>query len=227
MGQPSKYRGVPKKLWAQVRQGSAQTNPGESPPMSAAPEVAVPPNVFAPQSAVPLPQPTVETPRINSEPALENHIPRNLFNGTLKTLDVMGKNGSFTDPIPGYRLYWFNDPGGTGIRISQAQLSGWSFVGNDEVLLTENMVGNNDLGSQVTKIVDPGVNPPTRAYLMKLPRHIQDAHDAEREQIHQQQEAMLRAGTLGRKPGDKQYSPAEMAGRTNLPPIEIKSNLSR
>ncbi len=222
MGKPSKYAGVPRHLWAQVRENEKQ---------DAMTETNAPSNAFAASSPVATPEivaPQVEAPPTTPRRAApQAAIPRNLFDGTIKTLDVMGKNGSTTDPIPGYRLYWFNDPGGTGIRISQATLSGWEFVDNDDVMLTENLVGNNDLGSHVSKIVNPNVTPPTRAYLMKKPRWLDDQHMAERDQIHQRQEAALRAGTLGRKPEDKQYAPHEMSGHTSLPPIEISSTLSR
>jgi hypothetical protein len=222
MGKPSKYAGIPRALWAQVRENEKQ---------DAMTTTDVPPNAFAASSPVDTPEivePQAPPPKVSPRPAApQAAIPRNLFDGTIKTLDVMGRNGSTTDPIPGYRLSWFNDHGGTGIRISQATLSGWEFVDNDEVMLSENLVGNNDLGSHVSKIVNPNVTPPTRAYLMKKPNWLNDQHMAERDQIHQRQEAALRAGTLGRKPEDKQYAPHEMAGHTSLPPIEISSTLSR
>ena len=95
------------------------------------------------------------------------------------------------------------------------------------MLLTENLVGNNDLGSHVRKVVSPNAVPPTYAYLMKKPNELYAAHQEERENLHRTYEAALRAGTLGRKAGDRQYAPQEMGGRTSLPPIEISTNLSR
>ena len=219
---PNPYKGHPKAEWPAIKASLAAEKQYTEAPM---PDPV--PNSFAAESPVELPPQAPAPPRINSEPEAPTHIPRNLFNGTMKTLDVLGKNGSTDDPIPGFRLYWFNDPGNTGVRPSQAKMSGWEFVDRDEVLLTENLVGNNDLGSKVSKIVEPNLVPPTRAYLMKKPKWLDEAHQAEREELHQKQEGALRSGTLGRKPENRQYSPQEMRGQTSLPPIEISSNVFR
>lgn len=162
---------------------------------------------------------------ISSEPQPENQaegIVRDLFSGTLKQLDVIGRNGSATDPIPGYELYWFTDIGGTGVRINQARLSGWQFVENSEVLLMEGLAGSNDLGSHVRKVVNARTTPPEYGYLMKKPKSLHEQHLREREKLHQRIDDALRAGTLGRKPGDKQYTRAEDP-TSSLSPIDIQS----
>ena len=216
------YKGIPRSEWASKKaELDAAKQAIESKPM---PTPEATPNVFAPVSPVATEVSAPPPLRINSEPEVTTHIPRNLFDGHLKTLDVMGKNGSSEDPIPGYRLYWFND---VGVRLKQAEQSGWAFVTNDEVLLSENLVGNNDLGSKISKVVNPNVTPPQYAYLMKKPQWLNDTHMAERERIHQRQDEALRAGTLGRKPEDRQYAPQEMRGQTSLPPIDISSNVFR
>ena len=69
--------------------------------------------------------------------------------------------------------------------------------------------------------------PPQYGYLMKLPLSYHQQHQRDAEVKLKMQEDALRAGTLGRKPEDRQYSASEMRGHTNLPAIEISSNLNR
>ena len=165
--------------------------------------------------------------RINSEAPAVATPPRNLFSGQLKALDVYGKNGSIDDPIPGYRLYWFTDTGGTGTRLRQAQMSGWDFVDSDEIELQDNLVpGNNDLGSHVRKVVNANQVPPTYGYLMKKTRELDALHQAEAQIINDRMEQAMRAGTLGAAPGDGRYVAGQMPGST-LPKIEISQKSYR
>ena len=181
-----------------------------------------PSNAFAAVAPMELPPILPEArPAINSEPAVPDHIPRNLFSGMMKSLDVMGVNGSFEDPIPGYTLYWFND---IADRIGKAKVSGWELVDKKEVMLSENVVGNNDLGSHVAKVVNPNFNPPTKAFLMKKPNWLYKIHQDERESYHLRIDRALKSGTLGRKEGDGQYTAAEDP-TSSMPKIEISSNI--
>ena len=216
------FRGIPKSEWNRVKAEIAAAKEHAAMPQANEFATVIPPDIAAALEAEPpAPKP------VNSEPPAGTPIPRNLFSGDLKALDVYGLNGSSTDPIPGYRLYWFNDVAGTGVRLNQAKLSGWEFVSKDEVALNENLVpGNNDLGSNVCKVVNPNVTPPTRAWLMKKPRWLDEAHSAEREKIHERIESALKRGTLSRKPENRQYVAGEQSGST-LPPIDISSNVYR
>ena len=214
-GRINPYKGIPKSEWGRVKTEQQAAKKHAKMP-------DVPSNAF--QAVAPMPLPPdipMAPPAVNSEPAIPDHIPRNLFSGAMKSLDVMGVNGSFEDPIPGYTLYWFND---IADRIPKAQLSGWSFVDKNEVMLMENVVGNNDLGSQVSKVVNPNLNPPTKAYLMKKPNWLCKVHDEERETYHRRIDSALRTGTLGRTAGDGQYT-AEEDPKSIMPKIEISSNL--
>ena len=216
MGKPNPYKGIPRSEWPKIK--AAQLARADAP--EAVGQVVA--NAFAEAPAIDLPpEPAAapaSPPRVNSEPEA-TAIPRNLFSGFLKQLDVIGRNGSEKDPIPGYRLYWFND---IGPRIAQAKQSGWELVNRDEVILNENLVpGNNDLGTAVSKVVNPNLNPPTRAFLMKKPNWLDQQHQAEREQVHQRTESALKAGTLGARPENRQYT--AQAG-SSLPKIETTSN---
>jgi hypothetical protein len=160
----------------------------------------------------------VDTP---AAPPDEVEIPPNLFSGETKELEVFGKNGSATDPLPGFRLYWFNDTQGSGVRISQAKRSGYEFVTNDEVLLNDSKVsGSDDLGTNVRKIVGQAGDKPLYAYLMKKPLWLHEKHQAEHEKVHQRQEQALRQGRVSDKRDDRQYAPGQVPG-SNLPPIEL------
>ena len=139
----------------------------------------------------------------------------NLFSGTMPRLAVYGKNGA-DDPIPGYRLYWFNDIEG-GYRVNAALQSGWEYVQNEEIALNNTGVGaaNSDLGSNVRRFVENGPGgAPVYAYLMKKPLWLHERHeygpDSREQRIHQRVEAELRAGTLNQQPGDARYTPGNM-----------------
>src|SRR5437660_56501 len=88
------------------------------------------------------PQPVKATVTRGSAPA-----PRNLFSGTVKKLEVFATDGTSNDPVPGYRTYWFSDKDG-GTRLKLAQRSGWEFVKEDEVMVSDAGLFNvnNDLG---------------------------------------------------------------------------------
>jgi len=228
---PSKYKGHPKSEWASIRAAEVTTAQAAVAPAPEAP----PPNAFtAPPDAIVAamlpPEPPQAAPppiRINSEAPAVATPPRNLFSGQLKALDVYGKNGSIDDPIPGYRLYWFTDTGGTGTRLRQAQMSGWDFVDSDEIELQDNLVpGNNDLGSHVRKVVNANQVPPTYGYLMKKTRELDALHQAEAQIINDRMEQAMRAGTLGAAPGDGRYVAGQMPGST-LPKIEISQKSYR
>lgn len=216
----SPYKGVPKSQWAQVKANlQAAKEHAQMPPNQAVPDA------FAATTTFDLPPEMAAA--ISSEAVVENQaqgIPRDMFSGTLKQLDVVGRNGDANDPIPGYELYWFTDQGGTGVRINQAKLSGWQMVENAEVLLMEGLAGSNDLGSHVRKVVNARTVPPEYGYLMKKPKALHQLHLQEREKMHQRIESALRAGTLTRKAGDGQYTKAEDP-TSSLARIDIQSHL--
>jgi hypothetical protein len=149
--------------------------------------------------------------------------PRNLFSGDIKKLEVFGKNGDSSDPIPGYRLYWFLDRDGTGSRMFQAKMSGWEYVQYDEVAVndTSAMAGNTDLGSQVRVFGGTaGNNAPVYHYLMKKPVWLDQLHQGEMQAHLDKVEGMLRRGKLDAKAENRQYTADEMPGSV-LPPISI------
>ena len=155
----------------------------------------------------------------------------NLFNGQRKRFEFMGKNGSFTDPIPGYRLYAFKD---TGTRISDALQSGWTFVTKDEVVLNDswNTPLDTDLGSHIRVPAnqnDESGKPTYHIIMKKLKIH--DEEDmAELEKLHDNIEQSLRAGTFNMTSGEKRYTAANppAGSPSGLPPIFIPGkNISR
>jgi hypothetical protein len=77
-----------------------------------------------------------------------------------------------TPEIPGYHSHWINDYAG---RVMQAQAAGYSFVNQDEVLISMPGLANDilgtgtDLGTRVSIVVGKNEDgSPLRAYLMKL-----------------------------------------------------------
>ena len=241
----SPYKGVPRSEWARVKeeQRLLKNQRSQEAAIAGITAHAPPPpaDAFAPPPVEGLPsdaelaaanaqqqREAPPAPRLNSDSINPEAIPPDLFSGTMKTLEVYGLNGSTTDPIPGYRLYWFNDHGGSGVRINQARTSGWEFVKNDEIALTENLVGGNiDPGSNVCKIVNPHAVPPMKAYLMKKPLWLNDAHMAQREQQHRKIEEALALGRVpDAKPSDRQYSRRDDP-TSSLPKIDISSHLYR
>jgi len=217
----SSMKGIPRAEWPRVKAERAAQREHDA--MQKAQSAAPAPDAFTATSTFDLPPETAA--QVSSDtaaPEFAEGIPRDLFSGSLKQLDVMGKNGSFTDPIPGYELYWFTDQNGTGIRINQAKRSGWEMVTNAEVALTEGITGNNDLGSHVRKVVNARTTPPEYGYLMKKPKELHQLHLREREKLHQRIESALKAGTLTRRPGDGQYTAAEDP-TSSLARIDISS----
>lgn len=219
------YKGIPKAQWAAHKASLAERNP-------------MTPNAFvaelSPEIAsllveeVKIEPPKVDVPRetspVNSDSDGPVAPPRNLFSGQMKALDVYGINGSTIDPIPDYRLRWFND---IANRISMAISSGWGLVSKDEIALQDNLVpGNNDLGSYVRKVVNPNLVPPMYGYLMKKPRKLDDLHQAEAQRINDRMEQSLRAGSMGAGPADGRYVAGDIRGSV-LPKIEIANKLYR
>ena len=167
----------------------------------------------------------------SATPATPKAPPRNLFSGTTLKLQVFGKDGNDKDPIPGYRLYWFNDVEG-GLRIAQAQASGWEFVQREEVALNNGQLspGNNDLGSHVRRWVGTGEDQKAiYSYLMKKPLELDAVHQQERENLHLQIEAALKSGTFNMTPGEKRYTAERppIGSPSGLPPISISSSIAR
>jgi hypothetical protein len=164
-----------------------------------------------------------------SAPVRPDHteIPPNLFDGQHKSLEVMGRNGSYEDPIPGFKLYWFIDRD-SGTRLSLARRSGYEFVSNEEVVLNDNIVsGNDDLGGHVRKFSKEVLDSkPVYLYLMKKPKWLADRHADDFEKIHVRQEAELRAGRISTNAKDGQYRPGQIPG-SNLPKIESDTKLYR
>ena len=155
----------------------------------------------------------------------------NLFNGNRKRFEIMGKNGSFTDPIPGYRLYAFKDAGN---RIQDAIVSGWTFVTKDEVFLNDqwNTPLDTDLGSHIripANQNDESGHPVYHVIMKKLKIHDQEDME-EFERLHDSIEQSLRAGTFNMTPGEKRYTAANppVGSPSGLPPISMSSGkLSR
>ncbi len=159
-------------------------------------------------------------PKVGNEP-----IARNLFSGDIRKLEVYGKNGSISDPIPGYRLYWFLDRDNSGVRLNQAKASGYEFVMNEEVALNDNSVaGNSDLGSQVRVHGGSFNNQPVYHYLMKKPLWLHEQHQADMQRVPDRIEYELKRGTFGQKAGDGRYTANE---KSALPAIDISSTLAR
>lgn len=151
--------------------------------------------------------------------------PRNLFSGTMKKFEVIGKNGSSLDPIPGYVLHGFNDTEG-GLRISRALASGWQFVDKDEVMLNDawNTPLNNDLGSHVRMWVEQGIDGnAVYCYIMKQPKELFEANQQEREDYHKQIEAALTMGNFNMTSGERRYTAVNppVGSPSGLPPISI------
>ena len=114
-----------------------------------------------------------------------------------------------------------------GDRINRARQSGWEFVMKDEIALQENLVpGNNDLGTQVRKVVNPNLIPPTVAYLMKKPADLDALHQAEIQEVNNRNEAALRQGRVNAQAGDGRYVAGDVQNSL-LPKIEISRNLNR
>lgn len=195
-GEPSPFKGIPKSQW---NRKSPQVTDAVIPTPSASVATGASPAPVAPQAA-----------------------PRNLFSGDVKKLEVFGRNGSNTDPIPGYRLYWFLDRDNSGTRLHQAKMSGWEFVQRDEVSINDvsAIQGNTDLGSQVRVFGGSFNQQPIYHYLMKKPQWLDQQHQAEREAYHDKIEGLLRKGKYNAKAEDKQYTAEEMPGSA-LPPISI------
>lgn len=233
---PSPYKGHPKSEWPAIKAAQevlrkqratvGQPEPDQRPMQSPA---AAPANAFAPPEVaavlagdVPL---EIPVPRVNSDSAGPEALPRNLFSGQIKALDVFGLNGDTTDPLTGYRLYWFTDIGGTGNRLHQAKASGWDFVRKDEIAMQDNLVpGNNDLGTMVRKVVNPNETPPTYGYLMKKPKWMDEVHQAEMQQVNDAQERAIKKGAFNARPQDGRYVAGDIPNSA-LPKIEISSNL--
>src|SRR6185369_14189496 len=111
---PNPYKGVPRSQWGMVKEQERLRKMG-------------PPNPEIPTFPAPEPAPAASVAtatKVNSAAPVEAP-PRNLFSGQFRQMEVFGANGSNTDPIPGWRLYWMND---IGDRINRARQSGWEFV---------------------------------------------------------------------------------------------------
>jgi hypothetical protein len=157
-------------------------------------------------------------------------VPRNLFSGTTKKLEVFGRPGSDPkDPVPGFQLYWFDDIEG-GLIIQQAKASGWVMVEKEEVALNDanTSPGNNDLGGHVRRWVSQGPDGSAiYSYLMKKPNWLHDLHtngpDSLEQRVHLQIEAQLRAGTYGARAEDRRYSATNPypGTQSGLPPISM------
>lgn len=237
MGKPNPMKGIPRKDWPSYQEAKKAQQQAEFDAAAAAVIGRPPADAFANwddqvgNSPIPPGGATIniEKQKLNSDSEQPTALPPDLFSGTFRKLAVYGLNGSTTDPLPGFVLYWFNDDGGTGIRPRQAQMSGWEFVKKDEVALTEGIVdGNVSLGSNVTYIVNPRATPPTRAYLMKKPLWLHEQHMADRERNTNQkiEQALALGKVTSASPQDRQYSKRDDP-TSNLAPINISSHIVR
>jgi hypothetical protein len=202
---PSPYKGHPKSEWPKIK---AELDAKRAEAGHAAP----PPDVREP------------APAMESERGV---IPPNLFSGDQKQLEVLGLDGTPQDPIPGFKLYWFND---VDIRISKAQRSGYVFVERDEVLLSEGLVSGDDVaGNHVRKLVESKGEKPVYAYLMKKPMWIVEAHDLEYSKVNDRVEDMVRRGQLSKNPQEVRQYVNDGRAPSNLPQnlTETKSYTSR
>lgn len=184
------------------------------------------------QAALAVPEPVVPIlPPVQASPVPkveDNHeeFPPNLFDGQRKNFEIMGQNGSFTDPIPGFYLYWFIDRGDG--RLQMAKRSGYEFVDYDEVVMNEDIVtGNDDLGGHVRKFAKEVLDgKPVYQYLMKKPLWLKAKHDEQLEMVHIKQEEAIMAGRVSKKKEDAQYARGDIPG-SQLPKITIGQTLAR
>ena len=98
-------------------------------------------------------------------------------------------------PIPGYRLYWFNDLPG---RIARAKRAGYEHVISDDTgePVARN-VGKQDGGS--------GMN----AYLMRIPEEWYREDMANAQESRERILREIKEGRYGDKPGQNQYVPGQ------------------
>jgi len=171
------------------------------------------------------PDPPKNINEVNASPGLDAASPpRDMFSGQVKGTEVFSKGGDPQNPIPGYRTYWIVDRD-QGSRLTQARMSGWEYVNDNEVVLNEGQ-SSDDTGGHVRRwSKETGPNgQPIYMYLMKKPLWLQEVHDQQREKIHDAIEAKIKGGMKSSRPGDAQYSPGEVAG-SKLPRVEIEPKL--
>lgn len=201
---PSPYKGHPKSEWPAIK--------AKLDAERAAKVGAVPVN-DAPETFEPVAKPAPK----------QDVIPPNLFSGDQKQLEVLGKDGTPTDPIPGYHLYWMND---VDIRIARAQRSGYEFVERDEVLLNDGLVSGDDVaGNHVRKLVGAIDGKPLYAYLMKKPLWIKQAHDLEYAKVNDRVEEMVKRGQLSKNPQDAKQYVNDGRSPSNLPRNDSETKL--
>lgn len=218
-GEQHPYKGIPRTEWPQLTAARRAVREAEAQAIADIP-------TLTDQVAVPVNRDPVS---LDAHATADHTIPPNLFSGENKQLEVMGRNGSVTDPIPGFYLYWFNDDGGTGIRIMKAKRSGYEFVQRDEVLLNDGLVDGSDAaGDHVRKVVGSIGNQPLYAYLMKKPTWIKEAHDLEMRKVNDAVMEQIRRGRVPKTDADaRQFARQDLPQQSNLPPIETNTKLYR
>lgn len=97
-------------------------------------------------------------------------------------------------PIPGFRLYWFNETPG---RIARAKRAGYDHVLDEET------------GEPIRRVVDRGEQGRgLNAYLMKIPREWYDADMQAAQEARERTLRDIKDGRHGANPGQNQYVPA-------------------
>jgi hypothetical protein len=141
-----------------------------------------------------------------TESDVPKRIPPNLFAKGVKSLEVFSLDGDPTNPLPGFRLHWFVDENNSGARLKLATMSGWEFVKQDEVMVSDTVTsGNNDLGNHIRKLASK--SQAIYQYLMKLPLDIEKHHQAEyANRVIAPIKDSLRGGRISNNPGDMQYA---------------------
>jgi hypothetical protein len=233
---PNPMKGIPRSEWARVKAERAAA--AQTVPVAPTPDRSFDPHIVRESLAPPDKKADAVFPQQRVEPDpyqfSEENIPPNLFSGDQKHLEVMGLNGSMTDPIPGYKLYWFDAK--NGVRIAMAQRSGYTFVEKHEVLLNDGLEGSDDLGTHVRKIGnifggDTEDGKPQYMYLMKKPLWLVDKHNIQMEAVNNKYEQMLKSGQISRNNAqDRQFAGGSDVARSEhskLPSIDIQSKLYR
>ena len=137
MKKPHPFKGVPRSEWPRVKAEIADRKaarapseqPGHESQFGSSSEVEAAKAAYDPNIV----RETLQPPRgsafgfpnnkmaAESAPAPQDvsldSIPPNLFSGDQKHLEVMGLDYSTTDPIPGFKLYWFDAKNGVVVFV--------------------------------------------------------------------------------------------------------------
>jgi len=105
--------------------------------------------------------------------------------------------------IPGFHLYWANDDEGA---LEQLLYEGFSYVTQQEVSLSSNIVPDQDLTARVSRYVGTKADgTPMRAYLLKCPEDVWQDRESERYAQADTWDQAIRAGKV--QPDTGRYTP--------------------